>query len=458
MEETRQNKMGTMPCNRLLLTMSVPMMLSMLVQALYNIVDSVFVSRLSEGALTAVSLAFPVQTLLIAVIGGTGVGINARLSRKLGERRFEEVHVTAGNAILLNLIYAVVIMILGQFVASMYYNMMTPDPEIRAYGIDYLYVILSFSFALIFQVTFERLLQSTGLTVWSMICQTTGAVINIILDPIMIFGLLGCPAMGTRGAALATVIGQCTAACIGLIANLKVNREIQFAPKCLRPDGTTIRQIYAVGLPSIVMQSIGSVMNFGLNRILLGFSSTAAAVFGVYFKLQSFVFMPVFGLNNGVVPIIAYNYGARKPERIHETFRLAAMYAMSIMTVGFLIFELIPGSLLGLFNASDNMLSIGVHALRVLATPFIVAGFCIVCGSTFQALGHGILSLWVSLVRQIVVLLPSAFILSRIVGLDGVWYSFPIAEIASATLSILFIRRIMREEVDSLRVPVSPEH
>ena len=263
MEETRQNKMGTMPCNRLLLTMSVPMMLSMLVQALYNIVDSVFVSRLSEGALTAVSLAFPVQTLLIAVIGGTGVGINARLSRKLGERRFEEVHVTAGNAILLNLIYAVVIMILGQFVASMYYNMMTPDPEIRAYGIDYLYVILSFSFALIFQVTFERLLQSTGLTVWSMICQTTGAVINIILDPIMIFGLLGCPAMGTRGAALATVIGQCTAACIGLIANLKVNREIQFAPKYLRPDGTTIRQIYAVGLPSIVMQSIGSVMNFG---------------------------------------------------------------------------------------------------------------------------------------------------------------------------------------------------
>ena len=320
MEETRQNKMGTMPCNQLLLTMSVPMMLSMLVQALYNIVDSVFVARLSENALTAVSLAFPIQTLMIAVIGGTGVGINARLSRKLGERRFDEVNLTAGNAVTLNLIYAAVIMVLGQFGASLYFHMMTPDPEIRAYGIDYLYVIMSLSAALIFQVTFERLLQSTGLTIWSMISQTTGAVINIILDPIMIFGLLGCPAMGTRGAALATVIGQTTAACIGLIANLRVNKEIRFEKKYLRPDGQTIAQIYAVGLPSILMQSIGSVMNFFLNRILLDFSSTAAAVFGVYFKLQSFVFMPVFGLNNGVVPIIAFNYGARKPERIRETF------------------------------------------------------------------------------------------------------------------------------------------
>ena len=450
MEETRQNKMGTMPCNQLLLTMSVPMMLSMLVQALYNIVDSVFVARLSENALTAVSLAFPIQTLMIAVIGGTGVGINARLSRKLGERRFDEVNLTAGNAVTLNLIYAAVIMVLGQFGASLYFHMMTPDPEIRAYGIDYLYVIMSLSAALIFQVTFERLLQSTGLTIWSMISQTTGAVINIILDPIMIFGLLGCPAMGTRGAALATVIGQTTAACIGLIANLRVNKEIRFEKKYLRPDGQTIAQIYAVGLPSILMQSIGSVMNFFLNRILLDFSSTAAAVFGVYFKLQSFVFMPVFGLNNGVVPIIAFNYGARKPERIRETFKLGAVYAMSIMAVGFLLFELIPGPLLGLFNASENMLSIGVPALRILATPFIVAGFCIMCSSVFQALGHGVLSLWVSLIRQIIVLLPCAFILSKVVGLQGVWYSFPIAEVASAALSISFIRGILKKEVDPL--------
>ena len=450
MEETRQNKMGTMPCNQLLLTMSVPMMLSMLVQALYNIVDSVFVARLSENALTAVSLAFPVQTLMIAVIGGTGVGINARLSRKLGERRFDEVNLTAGNAVTLNLIYAAVIMILGQFGASLYFHMMTPDPEIRAYGVDYLYVIMSLSAALIFQVTFERLLQSTGLTIWSMISQTTGAVINIILDPIMIFGLLGCPAMGTRGAALATVIGQTAAACIGLIANLRVNKEIRFEKKYLRPDGQTIAQIYAVGLPSILMQSIGSVMNFFLNRILLDFSSTAAAVFGVYFKLQSFVFMPVFGLNNGVVPIIAFNYGARKPERIRETFKLGAVYAMSIMAVGFLLFELIPGTLLGLFNASENMLSIGVPALRILATPFIVAGFCIMCSSVFQALGHGVLSLWVSLIRQIIVLLPCAFILSKVIGLQGVWLSFPIAEVASAALSIAFIRGILKKEVDPL--------
>ena len=442
--------MGTMPCNQLLLTMSVPMMLSMLVQALYNIVDSVFVARLSENALTAVSLAFPVQTLMIAVIGGTGVGINARLSRKLGERRFDEVNLTAGNAVTLNLIYAAVIIVLGQFGASLYFHMMTPDPEIQAYGVDYLYVIMSLSAALIFQVTFERLLQSTGLTIWSMISQTTGAVINIILDPIMIFGLLGCPAMGTRGAALATVIGQTTAACIGLIANLRVNKEIRFEKQYLRPDGQTIAQIYAVGLPSILMQSIGSVMNFFLNRILLDFSSTAAAVFGVYFKLQSFVFMPVFGLNNGVVPIIAFNYGARKPERIRETFKLGAVYAMSIMAVGFLLFELIPGPLLGLFNASENMLSIGVPALRILATPFIVAGFCIMCSSVFQALGHGVLSLWVSLIRQIIVLLPCAFILSKVIGLQGVWLSFPIAEVASAALSIAFIRGILKKEVDPL--------
>jgi putative MATE family efflux protein len=450
MSEIRQNKMGTMPCNQLLLTMSVPMMLSMLVQALYNIVDSIFVARLSEDALTAVSLAFPIQTLMIAIIGGTGVGINARLSRKLGERRFDEVNMTAGNALLLNLIYAVVILVVGQFAVSLYYNMMTPDPEIRAYGIDYLYVIMTFSAALIFQVTLERLLQSTGLTVWSMISQTTGAILNIILDPILIFGLLGFPAMGTRGAAVATVAGQCVAACIGLTANLRVNKEIKFGTEYLKPDRQTIAQIYAVGLPSIIMQSIGSVMNFGVNRILLGFSSTAAAVFGVYFKLQSFVFMPVFGLNNGVVPIIAYNYGARRPDRIKETFRYAVIYAMSIMTVGFLLFETIPGSMLALFSASDHMNQIGVHALRVLATPFIVAGFCIMCSSVFQALGHGVLSLWVSLIRQIIVLLPSAFILAKLVGLDGVWYSFPIAEIASAALSIMFIRRIMREEVDTL--------
>ncbi len=449
-KQNEQNKMGIMPCNRLLVSMAVPMMFSMIVQALYNIVDSIFVSRLGEAALTAVSLAFPVQMLIIAVVGGTGVGINARLSRKLGERQFEEVNVTAGNALLLNIIYAFLIMLIGQFLAFFYFNMMTGDPAIRKYGSDYLYVILTFGLTLVFQVTFERLLQSTGLTFYSMISQTTGAIINIILDPIMIFGLLGFPALGTRGAALATVIGQCCSATVGLISNLKINKEIKFDVKYLKPDLACIRQIYAVGLPSILMQSLGSVMNFSVSKILIGFSSTAAAVFGVYFKLQSFIFMPVFGLNNGVVPIIAYNYGARKPERIKETFKLAVFYAMSIMAVGFLIFELMPAQLLSLFNASEHMTEIGVHGLRVLAIPFIIAGYCIMCSSVFQALGHGVLSLWVSLVRQIVVLIPSAFILARVAGLDGVWFSFPIAEVASAIMSILFIRQIMKKEVDPL--------
>ena len=449
-KQNEQNKMGIMPCNRLLVSMAVPMMFSMIVQALYNIVDSIFVSRLGEAALTAVSLAFPVQMLIIAVVGGTGVGINARLSRKLGERQFEEVNVTAGNALLLNIIYAFLIMLIGQFLAFFYFNMMTGDPAIRKYGSDYLYVILTFGLTLVFQVTFERLLQSTGLTFYSMISQTTGAIINIILDPIMIFGLLGFPALGTRGAALATVIGQCCSATVGLISNLKINKEIKFDVKYLKPDLACIRQIYAVGLPSILMQSLGSVMNFSVSKILIGFSSTAAAVFGVYFKLQSFIFMPVFGLNNGVVPIIAYNYGARKPERIKETFKLAVFYAMSIMAVGFLIFELMPAQLLSLFNASEHMTEIGVHGLRVLAIPFIIAGYCIMCSSVFQALGHGVLSLWVSLVRQIVVLIPSAFILARVAGLDGVWFSFPIAEVASAVMSILFIRQIMKKEVDPL--------
>ena len=449
-KQNEQNKMGIMPCNRLLISMAVPMMFSMIVQALYNIVDSIFVSRLGEAALTAVSLAFPVQMLIIAVVGGTGVGINARLSRKLGERQFEEVNVTAGNALLLNIIYAFLIMLIGQFLAFFYFNMMTGDPAIRKYGSDYLYVILTFGLTLVFQVTFERLLQSTGLTFYSMISQTTGAIINIILDPIMIFGLLGFPALGTRGAALATVIGQCCSATVGLISNLKINKEIKFDVKYLKPDLACIRQIYAVGLPSILMQSLGSVMNFSVSKILIGFSSTAAAVFGVYFKLQSFIFMPVFGLNNGVVPIIAYNYGARKPERIKETFKLAVFYAMSIMAVGFLIFELMPAQLLSLFNASEHMTEIGVHGLRVLAIPFIIAGYCIMCSSVFQALGHGVLSLWVSLVRQIVVLIPSAFILARVAGLDGVWFSFPIAEVASAVMSILFIRQIMKKEVDPL--------
>lgn len=334
--ENNQNIMGYLPCNQLILKLSVPMMLSMLVQALYNIVDSVFVARVSEDALTAVSLAFPLQSLLIAVAVGTGVGVNARLSRKLGEKSMREVNTTAGNALFISVIYSVVFLVLGLTICGPFYRIMTDDPEIIQYGIDYSSVVLTFAAAPIFQMACERLLQATGKTFYSMITQTTGAIINVIMDPIMIFGLFGMPAMGTKGAAIATVLGQAVAALMAIFFNLKFNKEITFGAQYIKPHKETIKAIYIVGIPSIIMQSIASVMNFGMNKILLQFSSTAAAAFGIYFKLQSFVFMPVFGLNNGIVPIIAYNYGARKPDRIKETFKIAVMYAVAIMLVGIL--------------------------------------------------------------------------------------------------------------------------
>ena len=408
--ENNQNIMGYMPCNQLILKLSVPMMLSMLVQALYNIVDSVFVARVSEDALTAVSLAFPLQSLLIAVAVGTGVGVNARLSRKLGEKSMREVNTTAGNALFISIIYSVVFLVLGLTICEPFYRLMTDDPEIIQYGIDYSSVVLTFAAAPIFQMACERLLQATGKTFYSMITQTTGAIINVIMDPIMIFGLFGMPAMGTKGAAIATVLGQAVAALMAVFFNLKFNKEISFGAQYIKPHKETIKAIYIVGIPSIIMQSISSVMNFGMNKILLQFSSTAAAAFGIYFKLQSFVFMPVFGLNNGIVPIIAYNYGARKPDRIKETFKIAVMYAVAIMLVGILIFELLPELLLKVFNASDNLYAIGTVALRLIAIHFVFAGYDIVCSSFMQALGHGVKSLIVSIVRQLLFLLPAAYI------------------------------------------------
>ncbi len=449
-QEVKQNIMGYLPCSQLLIKLSLPMMLSMMVQALYNIVDSIFVAQMNEAALTAVSLAFPIQSLLIAIGSGTGVGINARLSRKLGEKKPEEVNATAGNAIFIAIVYAVIFLIAGQLICKPFYSAMTSDEQIWQYGVDYIYVVLTFGFALIFQMTGERLLQSTGKSFYSMITQGVGAIVNIILDPIMIFGLFGCPAMGTRGAAVATVVGQTLAALLGLFFNLKINKEIKFGTRYMRPHPETIKAIYAVGLPSIVMQSISSIMNFGMNKILLQFSSTAAAAFGVYYKLQSFVFMPIFGMNNGVVPIIAFNYGAKKPDRIKETFKLAAIAATCIMLFGILLFECLPGVLLDLFNASDNLKLIGIMALRIIAIHFIFAGFDIICSSIFQALGHGVKSLWVSLARQLVVLLPAAYILAHTFGLNAVWFSFPIAELASLLLSTIFVRDIFKKEIDPL--------
>ena len=453
MQETEvktQNKMGYMPCGKLVLSISLPMMLSMLFQALYNIVDSVFVARINENALTAVSLAFPIQTLIIAIVSGTGVGVNARLSAKLGEHNLEEVNYTAGNAITVSFIFSIVMILVAKLTSVVYFDMMTTDMQIREYGIVYVFIVLCLSPALIFQMMFERLLQSTGRTIYSMISQIVGAVINIIMDPILIFGMFGLPAMGTAGAALATVFGQTVACFIGLFCNLRLNDEIKFSGKYLRLHKSTVTSIFAVGIPSIVMQSIASVMNFAMNRILLSFSSTAAAVFGVYYKLQSFIFLPVFGLNNGLVPIIAYNFGAKSPERIKDTLKHGAVYAFLIMLFGALAFELFPVQLLGIFDASENMLAIGIPALRIIAVHFVLAGFSIICMSAFQALGHGVLSMWVSLVRQLVVLLPCAYILSGVIGLNGAWASFPIAEVVSLVVSIIFMKKYIKPQLDSL--------
>lgn len=450
MEETRENKMGYMPENKLLISMAVPMMLSMLVQALYNVVDSIFVARISEDALTAVSLAFPVQNLMIAIGSGTGVGINALLSKSLGEKNQKLANKAAHNGILLMLFSAIACALFGVFGSRWFFTTQTGDPVLVEYGQQYLSVVMIFSFGLYGQFITERLLQATGRTVYSMYTQMLGAVINLILDPIMIFGYFGCPAMGITGAAAATVIGQIVAAILGLWLNLKKNPDIQLKVKELVPEVGVIKKIYSVGVPSIIMGSIGSVMTYGMNRILMGFSSTAAAVFGVYFKLQSFFFMPVFGLNNGMVPIVAYNYGARKKDRIMKTFKLAVMYAVGIMLLGLLIMQIFPAQLFKLFEASEEMLSIGVPALRFISTSFLFAGYCIISGSMFQALGHGFLSMINSIARQLLVLLPVAYLLSLTGNLNLIWLSYPIAEIVSLILSSVFLYRIYKKVIKPL--------
>lgn len=452
MEQTKpvENKMGVMPVNRLLMNMSLPMMISMLVQALYNVVDSIFVSRINENALTAVSLAFPIQNLVIAVSVGTGVGINALLSKSLGEKNFDKVNRTAVNAVFLAFVSYLITLMIGIFGVGAFYRSQTSNMQIVEYGIQYARLCCCFSFGVFLQVTMERLLQSTGKTFYTMIIQGTGAVINIIMDPILIFGRYGFPRMGVAGAAAATVAGQIIAAVLAVMLNQKVNHEVQIRWKGFRPSLGTIRQIYKVGIPSIIMQSIASVMVYGMNMILMAFTSTATAVLGVYFKLQSFIFMPVFGLNNGMIPIIAYNYGADNKKRVVQTIRYSIIYAVSIMAAGTLIFHLFPAGLLRMFKASETMLHLGVPALRIISVSFIIAGYCIVCGSVFQALGNGIYSLVVSVARQLVVLLPAAYLLAKSGNVNYVWWSFPIAEMASLVMSTLFLVRIYRQIISKL--------
>ena len=448
-----ENKMGTMPIGKLLFNMSLPMMISMLVQALYNIVDSIFVAKLSENALTAVSLAFPLQTLLIAVGTGTGVGMNALLSKSLGEKNFKKANATASNAAILYFFSYLVFFILGFTIVRPFYasQIGNADQEIMELGIEYLSTVMIFSFGLLAQVFFERLLTSTGRTIFSMTSQLTGAITNIILDPILIFGLLGAPKMGVTGAAVATVIGQCVAALVAGFCNHRYNHDVKLKFHGFRLDFHIIGTIYAVGIPTIIMQSIGSVMTYCMNRILIEFSSTATAVFGVYFKLQSFFFMPVFGLNNGITPIIAYNYGAGQRKRMLKTIKLSMLVAFCLTFIGFLCFEGIPQILLGMFNASNELLTIGVPALRIIGIHYLIAWFCIVSGTVFQALGKAFFSMIVSIMRQLFVLIPAAYILAKLGGLHVVWWSFPIAEVISLMVSSFFLVRINRTIIS--RVP-----
>lgn len=447
MTNTKENKMGIIPIPKLLFSMSVPMMLSMIVQSVYNIVDSMFVAHINENALTALSLVFPFQIFMIGISVGTGVGVNALLSRSLGEKNQKNADLAAKNGIFLAVVFSIVFAIVGILFGKQFILAQTSDPQIVKYSLEYLNVTTIFSFGTFMQMMFERLLQATGKTVLSMITQIFGAVTNLILDPIMIFGLLGFPALGVKGAAIATVIGQLLAGLLALYFNIKKNDDINISMKGFKPDFKIIKTIFSVGFPSILMQTIGSFLTYFINKLLISFTPTAVSVYGVYFRLQSFVFMPVFGLNNGMVPIIAYNYGARNRKRILDTIKLSIITAVLIMLVGFGIFQALPAQLLALFNASEEMLAIGIPALRIISISFIFAGFSIICGSVFQALGNGFLSLINSITRQLLFILPLAYILGHYFGLNAVWFSIPIAEISSLILSIIFLRYILRKKV-----------
>lgn len=456
-EEVKENKMGTMPIPKLLLTMALPMILSMLMQALYNVVDSLFVAKASEDGFKALSLAFPIQMLMIAMGAGTGIGINALLSKALGEKKFEDVNKAANNGLFLAFCSYIMFAIFGIFGSHLFFASQTDNQGIIDSGTIYIAICTIFSFGALFQMTLEKLLQATGNSIYSMVTQGIGAVINIVLDPILIFGWFGFPRLGVKGAAIATIIGQITAMLLGIYFNVKKNPEIQIKFKGFKPERKVIKNIYMVGIPAIVMQAIGSVMVFGMNKIFLGFTSQdvvmaegAVFVFGAYFKLQSFIFMPVFGLNNGMIPILAYNYGARHKKRIIETIQLSVAIAVCIMLVGLLIFQVFSGILLQFFDATEEVIKIGVPAFRVISLSFIFAGFCIIILSVFQAFGSGFLSLFVSAVRQLVVLLPAAFILSRFFGLSYIWYAFPIAEIVSVMLSTICLKYLYNNKIKLL--------
>ena len=443
--------MGVQPIGRLLFGMAIPMMVSMLFQALYNVVDSVFVARLGQNALNAVSLAFPLQNLMIAVGAGTSVGMNALLSRSLGEKKQDVVDRAANTGIFLSLCSAAAFAVLGIGLSRVFFRSLTQNAQIVSYGSAYTGICLGLSFGVFGQFCFERMLQATGRTALSMVTQITGAVTNIILDPILIFGLFGLPRMEVAGAAVATVAGQIIAALLALFFNIRYNPDVHLDPHEVRWHRSTVREIYRIGVPSILMMSVGSVMNFFLNRILISFTEAATAVFGAYFKLQSFIFMPVFGLNNAMVPIVAYNYGAAKPARMKYTIRLAMVSAVCLMSAGLILFQCAPGVLLGFFDPSEEMRTIGNVALRLISLCFPLAGFGIVSGSVFQAIGNPFYTFIISVCRQLVILLPAAWLLSLTGRLELVWLSFIIAEGVSMLLSIVFLRRTLRDANENFR-------
>ncbi len=446
-----ENKMGVMPVKPLILSMSLPMMASMLVQALYNIVDSIFVARVSESAVTAVTLVFPMQNLMIALGMGAGVGVNALLSKGLGEKNYQHSDNAANMGLLLTGFHYIFFLLVGLFISKIFINSQTDDPEIAAYAISYLRIISVLSFGCFFQVMLERLLQSTGRTHLSMISQMSGAIINIILDPIMIFGLFGFPRLEVAGAALATCVGQICAACIGTYLNLKRNPDIHLSfSRIFKPHGETIKSIYFIGVPSMLMMAIGSVMTYFMNIITGKFSSTAQAVFGVYFRLQSFFFMPVFGLNNGLIPVMAYNYGAKRKDRIMEALKFSLFLGVGIMLMGTLVFGLFPKYLLMIFKASDEMVRIGVPALRTIGLSYPMAAVAIMLGSVFQAFAKSYYSFFVSIARQLLVLIPVAWLLSMTGVINSVWWAFPIAEVVSLSVTTVFFRKVKRTVIDTL--------
>ncbi|MBQ2967671.1 MAG: MATE family efflux transporter [Clostridia bacterium] len=442
--------MGVMPINKLLITMSLPMIVSMMVQALYNVVDSIFVAQISENALTAVSLAFPVQNLMIAVATGTGVGVNSLVAKNLGAKKPEEANRIATNGVILAFVSYLVFLLIGLTCSKVFFTAQTDVKEIVDNGFWYMLICCVASFGVFGQIIFERLLQATGKTVLSMCTQGLGAVVNLVLDPILIFGWLGLPAMGVAGAALATVIGQIAAFFFGMFLNRRCNKEIHVSLRKYKPDAKSIKQIYGIGYPSIIMQSIGSVMTFGFNKILIAFTETAATVFGVYFKLQSFIFMPVFGVNNGLVPVFSFNYGAQNRKRMMQALKVATLYAMGFMVFGIFMFQVFPTQLLGMFNASEEMLKIGVPAMRIICLSYVFAGFCITVGSAFQALGKGLYSMLVSVARQLIVLLPAAYLLSLTGNVNMVWWSYPIAELASLGMTVWYLVKIYKAVISKI--------